>query len=208
MPIPALLVGLASTLIDVFTPLARDKVRKEMARHGIDSEAADQINTAVITAAKTVTGISNPVLAVATAQQDPAAIEKVQDDALDTLERMAPLLDKLAAWDEKARAADEASMDAASARAHGESTDMARPLLYGAFAVVGALIFLVGAVVAIQIFKSDGQVATEVWAALTGLIGWATAKAGSIYDYRFGTSRSSAAKDIVIGELSRRPKGQ
>ena len=49
----------------------------------------------------------------------------------------------------------------------------------------------------------DGVVGTEMWAALTGLIGWITAKAGSIYDYRFGSSRQSAAKDVIIGTLSR-----
>ena len=48
------------------------------------------------------------------------------------------------------------------------------------------------------------EIKTEIWAAMTGLIGWATAKAGSLYDYRFGTSRSSGAKDVVIGELSKR----
>lgn len=94
-------------------------------------------------------------------------------------------------------------MDAAADRAKTDTIDMAWPLMVGALGGVGALTVFVGAIIIMQMAK-DGMVGTEMWAALTGLIGWVTAKAGTIYDYRFGSSRQSGAKAVLIGELSKR----
>lgn len=195
--------GLASGLIDAFTPLAKEKVTKELERHGADSAAATQIVGAVVDAAKAATGLANPAAAVVEAGKAPEVVQRVEADTLDTIDKMMPLLLQVDEMERKVSADNEASRNAAADRAHVDGYDMAQPLLIGAFVVVGLLILLVGAVVVGQLIKT-GKADTEVWAALTGLIGWATAKAGSIYDYRFGTSRSSAAKDVVIGELSRR----
>lgn len=201
--IPALIGVLATSLIDAFAPLAREKITKEIARHTDSPQVADQVAAAVIETVKTATGKSDPIEATAAAKADPAVMQAAEASALDTLDRLAPLLDKLAAWDKGAWDAEEASRSAAAERAHADGYDMAQPLLIGSFVLVACLIICVFAVIGVQMWKGS-KVDTEVWAALTGLIGWATAKAGSIYDYRFGTSRSSAAKDVVIGELSRR----
>jgi len=205
--IPGLLTSLATSLIQAFAPLAREKVEKEIARHTDNPAVAEQVAAAVIDAAKTVTGQDDPIAAVAAVKADPAAQAAVQESTLDHLERMAPVLDRLAAMDAAEWSAEESSRTAAAARAAAERNDPAMLLTYASLGIVILLIVFVGAVAAVQIIKA-GKADTEVWAALTGLIGWATAKSGSIYDYRFGTSRSSSAKDVIIGELSSRGRAQ
>jgi len=43
---------------------------------------------------------------------------------------------------------------------------------------------------------------TEIWAALTGIIGTTLGVFVTVVGYRFGTSRSSGAKDAMINELA------
>lgn len=208
MPIPAVIAALGATLIDIFSPLAKEKVQRELGRHATP-EVAEQVATAAVEAAKEATGRSDPVQAVAAVTEAAQAgnttiVQQIEASALDTLDRLAPLLDKVAKWDADSRMADEASMDAASRRASGESWDMAPTLIYGAFGMLGGLVLFVCAVAAIQAW--NGDIKPEVWAQVAGLIGFATGVGTTIYAYRFGTSRSSAAKDLVIGELSRRGK--
>jgi hypothetical protein len=155
---------------------------------------------------KQSTGQSDPVAALAAAQKDPAAIQAAEASAIETLNLLAPTLDKMHQWDKEAWAASEASMESAATRARAEEYDMTPLLLMGAFVVLGFLILLVGVIVGVQVYKNDSP-DTATWSALTGLIGWATGTATGIYIYRFGTTRGSAAKDIVISELARRPKG-
>lgn len=201
--LPALIGVLATSLIDAFAPLAREKIKKEIARHSDSPQVADQVATAVIETVKAATGKSDPIAAVAAAQADPAVMQQAEASALETLDKLAPFLDKLAEWDKAAWAAEEESRSNAAARARAEEYDMTPLLLRGAFLVVGSLIALVGAIVIVQVFKSESP-DTATWSALTGLIGWATGTVTVIYAYRFGTTRQSAAKDVVIGELSRR----
>jgi hypothetical protein len=56
--------------------------------------------------------------------------------------------------------------------------------------------------------SSGGSPSTEVWAAITGIIGSVFGIAGTLYAFRFGTSRTSSAKDAtnaaLAGELSNR----
>lgn len=200
----SLIGALAKDLIGGFAPLAQEKLAERLSRHGSPA-VADQVATAVIDTVKAATGQADPIAAVAAAKANPRVMQQAEDSALSTLDRLAPLLDKLEQHQQAAWSAEEQSRTTAAARASAEPYDMARPLLIGSFILVGVLLVMVLGVVLGQMVINDGAVSTEVWAALTGLIGWATAKAGTLYDYRFGTSRSSAAKDIVIGELSRRP---
>jgi hypothetical protein len=204
-PMPAaFLWGLASSLIEAFTPLAKEKINKEISRHTSNPEVADRVANSVIETVKEATKKADPIEAVATAKGDPEIIAKAEESALETLEKLQPLLDKVAKWDSETAAAHEASMDAAAKRAAGDAYEMAPLLVWAAFILIGVLVLGLMAAVLVQVVQ--GKVNTEVWAALTGVIGWATGIGGLIYNYRFGTSRSSAAKDVVIGELNRRRK--
>lgn len=104
MPLPALaapfLMGLASSLIDVFTPLAKEKITKEMARHTDKPEVAEQIAATLIEGAKTLTGKTDPVAAVAAARDNPATVQKLEDSALADLDRLLPLLERLNAMEQ------------------------------------------------------------------------------------------------------------
>lgn len=82
-----------------------------------------------------------------------------------------------------------------------EKYDPAHLLTIAALIFVGALIVFVASIIWVQIYNR-GEANTESWAALTGLIGWATAQAQSIYNARYGTTQSAGAKDDTIRTLS------
>lgn len=200
------LIGqLASIVANGFQPLAKEKLQKEMARHTDNPAVAEQVATSIIEAVKTSTNKEDPVEAVAAARTDVtgAAVAAAQESALRNLDALMPLLEKVSIWEKEAWVAEESSRSAAALRAHEEAYDMTPMLLRGAFVVLGLLILLVGVIVGVQVYKTDSP-DTATWSALTGLIGWATGTVTTIYAYRFGTSRSSLAKDVVIGELSAR----
>lgn len=75
--------------------------------------------------------------------------------------------------------------------------DPARLLTHAALMFVGILIVFVAAIIVVQICQS-GQANTESWAAMTGLIGWATSQVSIIFSNRFGNTQQAAKKDEVI----------
>ncbi len=82
--------------------------------------------------------------------------------------------------------------------------DITVPLVYGALGVMGLLVMFVCAIIVVQVWKLPTHTpATEVWAALTGIIGWATGVGNTIFAFRFGSTRSSAAKDATISNIAR-----
>ncbi len=151
--------------------------------------------------------------AIAVVKRDPALLAAAEQSATTFLDTAAPLLDKLAEYEAREWAATEASADAA-ARRHAEyqdadGWDMTRTLVYGSLGFVGVLATFVCAIAAAQVWKSSaGAPTTEVWAAITGLIGAAVGIFTTIVAFRFGSNRQSAAKDLtnaaLAGELTRR----
>ncbi len=83
-----------------------------------------------------------------------------------------------------------------------EQYDPGRLLTIAALLFVGILILFVSGIIGIQIWKS-GEANTESWAALTGLIGWATSQVSIIYSNRYGTTQQSINKDAVIAQQAR-----
>ena len=206
--VPVLIGAIADKLIDAFTSLGRNKVRSAIEKHGGDPEVATQIVSTVVEAAKTITKQSDPMAAVVEAKKDPEIVQKIEDLTLDKLQEMIPLLEKLNEWELKSRELEEKAREVASERNLREVSaggyDMTRPLVLDSLFGVNVLILIVAAVAVVQAIKT-GKVDTEIWAAFTGLIGWRTAKAGTLYDYRFsGTTRTNASA-IVETQLR---KGQ
>ncbi len=78
-----------------------------------------------------------------------------------------------------------------------ESYDPGRLLTYAAIIFVFILIVFVCLIIGVQILVS-GEANTESWAALTGIIGWATAQAQGLYSNRFGSTRANSIKDATI----------
>lgn len=204
MPIPAILTTLGASLIDVFAPLAKEKITKELGRHTSNPEVADQVATAIIDTAKTVTGKTDAIDAVAEVRKDPTLIAQVEQSALDKLQEMAPFLEKLAAMERQEYLDEEASRDAAAKRAVIEPWDMTRTLVLGALGMIATLMIFIGAVAVIQAYKGD--IKPEVWAQIAGLVGFITGVGVTVYTYRFGTSRSSAAKDLLIESIAKGSK--
>jgi hypothetical protein len=120
--------------------------------------------------------------------------------ALDTLERMTPILDKLHQWERETWAADDART--ASARQHNADEPLMIDMRW--------LKLKFSHVLSIAFVSFSGWFVTTNWSSLTPelkgavitlmiIAGW-----NGVRDYWMGSSRSSAAKDTVIGELSRR----
>ena len=196
--------GLAQSLIGAFAPLAQEKISKEVARHTSNTAVADQIAQVVVDSAVQLTGKTDPIEAVAAAKSQPEVIQKIEFDALDAIDRLAPVLDKMAAWDRQAWDASEASADSAAARAKGDPNDQDAYLTRSVVRlVVGTLIGGAVLTAVLAYLKTDVQVILGALLALVSSIG---GKFQTRYDHRYGSSRSSSSKDVVIAELNRRPK--
>lgn len=193
MPAPALLTALASTAINLFTPVAADKLRKEFGRH-TDPAVAEQLTTGVIEAVKTATGQADPIQAVAAVQADPAALQRAEAGALQVLDRLLPLLERINAMEQgNIRAAREFNAD--------EPLFIDTPWIRMKFVHLLSLVFVCFA----------GWFVLEHWGALTSelkgavitlmvIAGW-----NGVRDYWMGSSSGSAEKTAM---LSRAEAGQ
>lgn len=196
--LPPILLPLAGALIEAFRPLAAEKVQTLLAKHGATADTAERITSAAIDAAQAVAGIADPIAAVAAVRADPAKMERVESAVLARVDELLPLVERLAAIDERARAADEASADAAAARSRADEWDMTRAVVYGGCGLIALLVALVGAVVLLQLLRPGvGAITSEVWAQVAGLIGFASGVGTSIVAYRFGGRRTPAAQDVI-----------
>lgn len=206
---PDLLRGLGNTLINIFSPVAKQKVTAELARHGVGSSEADQIFTAAVTAARTVTGIDDPVQATAEVIKTPAVVQQVEDDTLDTLERLAPLLDKLNGWESQALKESDESREAAARRAmlvQGDRLFVDAKWFKLSFIEFLSLLFVcisAGGALALALAKVLDEQMLGAIVTLMLIAGYT-----GVREFWLGGSRGSTAKDVTISELARRPKGQ
>jgi muramidase (phage lysozyme) len=196
-------IGLAITAL---SPLLQEKITKTIGKHTDDPKVAAEIgkslSDAVMETTKLVTGKSDELEAVAVMRRDPVMVAKVEAAVTSKLAEIAPFLDKVSELEARERADTIIAQDAAAARAKGEAWDMT-PWLVG---FMGGMVLLVvgffGAVAIMDMVK-NGKVATEVWAALTGVSGTLLGILGTIYAYRFASTQQSAAKNAIIGEIAR-----
>jgi len=82
------------------------------------------------------------------------------------------------------------------------SYDPARVLTISVMMMVWLLALFLGAIVGFQIYTT-GAADTASWGQFAFVIGWATAKAGDIFNNRFGSTRQSADKDTTIAQQAR-----
>ena len=196
-------IGLAITAL---SPLLQEKITKTIGKHTDDPKVAAEIgkslSDAVMETTKLVTGKSDDLEAVAVMRRDPVMVAKVEAAVTSKLAEIAPYLDKVSELEARERADTIVAQDAAAARNRAEAWDMT-PWLVG---FMGGMVLLVvgffGAVAIMDMVK-NGKVATEVWAALTGVSGTLLGILGTIYAYRFASTQQSAAKNAIIGEIAR-----
>jgi muramidase (phage lysozyme) len=201
MPIPAVLTGLASILVNAFSPLVAEKLTKEMRRHTGDTKVAEQISGTIIEAAKAVTGQTEPLQAVAAVQADPALVQRVEADVMARMTAIAPMLERLAELDEAQYRRDEGSRDAAAARARTEAKDLDEYLTRSLLRLFVGVLAGGGALTAFLVWQ--GHSVEMILGALLGLVGLVGGKFSQRYDYRYGSSSGSAAKEITIAEMTR-----
>lgn len=207
MPLVPILISLIPEVLKLFAP----RVQAEVSRAtGADPEVSAQFMQSLVDkiAGIPVTTAPQAIAAVASVvdappEQQAEKVAELESFSLDYIEKVAPLLDRIAAMEERDWQASEESQDRAAARYKGAEFDPAAMLTYFAIGAVALITVFLGGWITLFLAQK-APVTVEMWAAFTGLIGWLTAKAGSIYDNRFGTTRQSAAKDVIIGELAQR----
>lgn len=214
-PIGGIVGAVAGSLIDAFTPLGREKTQKELGRHDIPPEVANQVYDNLIDNAKKLTGTVVPpdapdivqakaiIDAGAAAQANPEIMAKLEAQTLDHLDKVAPMLDKLAQYDQARWVAEQAGRDAAQARSLKDRWDMTPTLVY--FAAASSTIIdvaLLGAL--IWAFVTNQNIAL-----ITGLLGLAGPMLqGSkkvwteVFAYRFDGTKESAATNATLAEIA------
>src|SRR5574343_530325 len=186
-------LSLVSLLTGVFSPIIRAKAQK-----ALGGEVGGQLADNLLAVTQQVTGKADPLEAVAVARQQPEMVAKVEQAAADWLAQMGPVLDKVAALEAAAWAAEEASRDAAAKR--GAAMDAAGFWTSAQFWIAAFILANVTGVVFTVLYRDTFS--SDMHAFVIGaIVGGALT---AVISYFFGSSRGSAAKDIVIGELAGR----
>ena len=201
-------LGLLNSLIKGFAPLAQEKVTKELARHTDQATASTLVNT-IIGLVQEATGKVDPVEAVVAAKSDPAIMAHVEQQTLLEVDKLAPLLDKINQYEQAEFDRGEASMSAAGQRQH-DSPQNAQLALFLTRSVV-TMVLLVGAGLTVTLglqlyYADDHKPDPTLITLLAGLVGAVIGNWGQVFNFIFGSSPQSKAKDTTIAELAaRRP---
>lgn len=215
-----ILATLAQSLIGAFAPLAQDKIASAVnkATKAGDKTVGDGVAKTVVDAAtKAVTALLPPamqddkmdekkaIIVAAKALESPEAIAAAEKAALDYLDAIAPMVDKMVAMEKATWAAEEDSRDRAAQRAAMQPAgeDMAKPLLRFAMASTLLVMVFVFAVALVQLFK-NGAISVEVWTTVGGIVTFATGVVLTIVAYRFGASRQSNVQQSLINKVFER----
>jgi muramidase (phage lysozyme) len=228
----AFLLPLIQSLASVFAPFAQAKLSEALNKTTKDPVISGQMAVQIIDIVKqaanatglmpptaipthpitpsqmtlTVEQMAEAVQAVAAVKGNPKAVESAQAQVVDYLDRLLPLVDRVDKMEQAAWAASESSANAAAARHAAlppDAWDMTRLLVIGMLAMMGFLLLFVAGIAGWQTYQSNAPT-TEVWASITGLIGFSTGIAVTVYAFRFGYSRQSGAKDALLSELATR----
>lgn len=203
LPIPAIIGVLGGALIDIFSPLLKEKINKEIGRHTDNPEVGEQIANAAVEAAKAVTKLEDPLAAVAAAKADPALVQKVEQSVQDELMKLAPVFDKLFEIERVQRADYEASMAAASSRAAGSGLPDQDKFLTRSIVWMVAILLGVTAVM-IGLFAYLDQETAALVSFFTTAAAIVVGQFQGRYANRYGSSAGSAAKDVVIQQMQRK----
>lgn len=195
-------ISLVGILASVFAPLIRSKVEK-----AVGTEVGKPLADNLLGMAQELTGKADVMEAVAIARQDPAMVETLQQAADDWFAQMAPMLDKIAALEQASWAAEVVDRDAAGVRGRADAVDIAPGLVWLAGGLVGGVLLFLMVIMAIQSwFNANHAPGIEMLTLVGPLLGTVFGVLATVYAYRFGSSRQSGAKDLVIGEMARRQK--
>lgn len=211
---PAALIALAQVLISAFTPVAQSYIAEKVnkaAKTG-DPTVGEGVAKAVIDSAQQALGIpdratpeATAAAVVAAAQDKPDVIATAQESAIDFLEKIGPLLDKIGAQDLKAWEAEDRGRDAAAARGRADENDLAPMLAWAAFLLVSFILTGLFAIMGVQVAYSAAREPSVAMLTLVGpILGTIVSLLVAVFAYRFGTTRNNSIKDLTVEQLSRR----
>jgi putative chitinase len=203
--IPALIGVLASSLIEIFSPIVKEKITKELSRHTKNPEIAEGISERLVDKAMELTSKTDPIAAVAVAKDDPTIVKTLEDHTISDLDKLVPLLDKLAVYEQAEWTASEESMDAAAERGRIQGPDDQDVFLTRAIiGLVVGLMFLSAVLTGVALWMHSEAAVIQLLSLITMGFGVILGKFGTRYDHRYGSSRNSSTKDFTIKELSKR----
>jgi hypothetical protein len=136
--------------------------------------------------------------AVVAAKKQQAIVQQMEDTALITLDKLMPMLEKMNQWDRAASADEEASRAAAYARLNNQDELLTKSII-GLLA--GVIVGLGGLAAGLAAMGVDVQTIIGALLMLVGVVG---SKFGTRYDFAYGSSRGSAAKDVLNAEIAHR----
>ena len=200
---------LLPALLSLLAPKLQDKLGKVTG----NPTGAQQLFDTLLDAGSRLVEVpkEQPIQVVAKLQeaavQNPEVVKKLEETAEDFLMRIGPVIEKIDAMERAAFQDTEASRNAAAARAKTEEYDLAPILARNSLTWVGfALVSTTGIV--LYMVSHSLTVPELLLGLIVQLATWIMAKSSTLFDYRFGTSRSSGikdtARDAVTMELARR----
>lgn len=201
-----LLGSLIQTLIGAFTPVAQAKLGQVLGKAGADPTASATIINSVVQAVAQAAGTTPEVLqaspqasiaAVSAVQADAVKMAAVEAQAMQSVEALLPLVNRLHELSKESFAMEEASKDAASKRAVVDNTpDQDRVLTWGILGMMVLILVALGIGIALLIaYERPYEALLTLFA---GVVGTVIGKFGTRVDYRYGSSNSSKEKDEAL----------
>lgn len=209
----SLIAGLVSALIQGFAPKAEQVVTAALDKHGIDSTVGQTIVKTIANAVQPGIMEAPPqeqIEVFAAASKSAATITAAETSALDYLDKLAPLLDKIASQEQAMWAANDESADRAAARGQRDKLDLAPILvrqsgyafLIGAIAVIGLMAY--------QMYLSDdGDIDGAMYGLLSLLIYGVVRMMDRPSAYRFGGAFESTTVETgnaIVRDAAQRAK--
>lgn len=198
-----LLLSLLPTVLQMFAPRAQAAAAKIT---GQPPEVAGQFVQSLFDQLQTLTGKTDPIQATAALQAnpDPKVVAQLEDHTLDFLDKIAPMIDRLAKYDQAEWAAGIAGKDAASERAAKDKYDSAPTIVPWTMALVSVVSVTLVGLFGWMIYL--GKDVTVLVALLGPLLTLVFKNYGEIFAYRFDSTPNSAAKDATIAALAKAQK--
>ena len=202
-------VGAALTAL---SPLLRQKVEKAVSKHSDPETAklvAANLSDVVEKTLTRTTGKADPIDALAVMRAEPAIVAKLEAAVDNRLDQLAPFIDKAHQISKDEWEATEKSMSASVERTNLSAIGawvQKHVLIFAEVTVLLAMIFT-GALIAYQMITKNGEEPSgQLIILFAMLVTMSSNTVRSIADWAYGSSKSSAGKDLMLEQQSIRRK--
>ena len=199
-PAMPLLLALLPSILGLFAPRAQAAITKVTGQPDsvVNPFLADLFGKI---ASATGTPADQPVQGVAALQKAPAAVvAAVEDNALAYLDKIAPMLDKLAQYEAAADARTVTAQDAASNRAGAEN--LRPPLARNVWIAVASVSLVLGVAIVLEIaLSTDHRPQNDLIVLFGTMVTYILARLGDVYGYAFGGTQPSRAADLASAAI-------